>query len=119
VIHDVGERPGALPLLQYALTELFERRSERMLTLEAYHASGGVPGALARRADQIYDGLTAPQQEAARQLFLRLATPGEGAEDTRRRVHLTELETWDLRLEASMSARGATSLQPPASSLIE
>ncbi len=91
IIQDVGEQPGTLPLLQYALTELFERRAGRQLTLAAYRASGGVLGALGRRAEAIYSGLPAPEQETARQLFLRLVTLGEGTEDTRRRAHLAEL----------------------------
>jgi len=93
IINDVGEQPGALPLLQYALTEVFERRSGRTLTLTPYNASGGVLGALARRAEEIYLGLSAAQQAATRQLFLRLVTLGEGMEDTRRRVRRTELAT--------------------------
>lgn len=92
IIRDVGDQPGTLPLLQYALTELFERRDGRMLTLTAYHESGGVTGALARRADEIYDSLDESGREASRQLFLRLITLGEGVEDTRRRVRLSELE---------------------------
>ncbi|HMA38310.1 MAG TPA: hypothetical protein VKY74_27935, partial [Chloroflexia bacterium] len=91
--HEVGGQPGALPLLQYALTELFERRVGRLLTLAAYRASGGVLGALARRAEEIYTGLAAPDQELARQLVLRLVTLGEGVEDTRRRVPRPELES--------------------------
>src|SRR5438552_12746275 len=92
VVKDVGEQPGALPLLQYAMTELFERRVGKMLTLEAYRQSGGVLGALARRADEIYAGLNDEEKEATRQLFLRLVTLGEGVEDTRRRVRTSELE---------------------------
>jgi len=42
-------------------------------------------GALARRADKIYSGLNSAAQQLTRQLFLRLVTLGEGAEDTRRR----------------------------------
>jgi WD40 repeat protein/class 3 adenylate cyclase len=91
MIKDVGEQPGSLPLLQYALTELFERRSGRTMAVEAYNATGGVSGALTRRADEIYEGLGAEEQEGARQLFLRLITLGEGAEDTRRRVRRAEL----------------------------
>ncbi|HJZ46056.1 MAG TPA: protein kinase [Roseiflexaceae bacterium] len=91
IVSDVGEQPGALPLLQYALTEVFARRSGRTLTLTPYVASGGVLGALGRRAEEIYGGLSAVEQEAARQLFLRLITLGEGVEDTRRRVRRTEL----------------------------
>ena len=49
-------------------------------------------GALARRADEIYAGLNEEEREAARQLFLRLVTLGEGVEDTRRRVRTAELD---------------------------
>jgi WD40 repeat protein/class 3 adenylate cyclase len=93
IIKDVGEQPGALPLLQYALTELFERRDgqSNTMTVAAYRESGGVLGALARRADELYEGLSEAEREACRQLFLRLITLGEGVEDTRRRVRRAEL----------------------------
>jgi WD40 repeat protein/serine/threonine protein kinase len=91
IIADVGEQPGALPLLQYALTELFERREGNLLTLSAYQNSGSVLGALARRADELYNSLDTKGQEAARQLFLRLVNIGEGTEDTRRRIRTVEL----------------------------
>lgn len=91
IVADVRAEPGALPLLQYALTEVFERRDGRFLTLEAYQNSGGILGALARRADEIYQEFSKEQQAVTRQLFLRLVTLGEGAEDTRRRVHRSEL----------------------------
>ena len=91
ILADVRAQPGALPLLQYTLTELFEHRQGLIMTLAAYRASEGISGALARRADAIYDGLDAIGQAAARQLFLRLVAVGDGAEDTRRRVRLAEL----------------------------
>ncbi|MBC8098695.1 MAG: hypothetical protein H7Y11_04590, partial [Armatimonadetes bacterium] len=91
IVTDVREQPGALPLLQYALTELFERREGRSLTLAAYNNIGGTMGALARRADELYAGLGKDGQEAARQMFLRLVTLGEGTEDTRRRIFQSEL----------------------------
>jgi hypothetical protein len=72
LVADVSDEPGALPLLQYALTELYERREGSTLTADAYRAIGGVSGALAGRAEEIYDGLGEHAQEAARQLFLRL-----------------------------------------------
>jgi WD40 repeat protein/DNA-binding SARP family transcriptional activator len=92
MVADVGEQPGALPLLQYALTELFERRDGQRLTLAAYHEMGGVLGALGRRAEEIYQSLDKAEQDTTRQLFLRLVTLGEGVEDTRRRVLRSELE---------------------------
>jgi WD40 repeat protein/serine/threonine protein kinase/DNA-binding XRE family transcriptional regulator len=93
IVRDVAEQPGALPLLQYALTELFSRRIGRVLPLAAYVATGGVASALAQRADALYTQLDASGQARARQLFLRLVTPGDGVEDTRRRVRRSELET--------------------------
>jgi WD40 repeat protein len=89
---DVEDQPGSLPLLQYALTELFERREGRMLTNQAYQQIGGVLGALGRRAEEVFAALDSQDKEIARQLFLRLVTLGEGAEDTRRRVLQSELE---------------------------
>jgi WD40 repeat protein/serine/threonine protein kinase/DNA-binding SARP family transcriptional activator len=92
IVADVHEQPGALPLLQYALTELFERREGRVLTATVYQEIGGVMGALGRRAEEVYQGLGQEGREAARQLFLRLVTLGEGTEDTRRRALRAELE---------------------------
>jgi WD40 repeat protein len=91
IVGDVSKQPGALPLLQFALTELYERREGRSLTIAAYQAIGGVSGALARRADELYESLDAASKEAARQMLLRLVTLGESAEDTRRRILQSEL----------------------------
>jgi WD40 repeat protein/class 3 adenylate cyclase len=104
LVADVSDEPGALPLLQYALTELFERREGSTLTGDAYRAIGGVSGALAGRAEEIYGGLGEQSQEAARQLFLRLVTLGEGAEDTRRRVERTELASMEVDQDALAEA---------------
>jgi hypothetical protein len=91
IVADVNEQPSALPLLQYALTELFERREGRHLTRKAYQRVGGVRGALGRRAEEVYAGLDKAGQTATRQLFLRLVTLGEGVKDTRRRISQAEL----------------------------
>lgn len=92
ILADVADQPGSLPLMQYALTELFDQRDGDRMTPAVYEAIGGVTGALGRRADEIYEGLDPAGQEAARQMFLRLVTLGEGIEDTRRRVLRVELE---------------------------
>ncbi|MCA9998869.1 MAG: WD40 repeat domain-containing protein, partial [Anaerolineales bacterium] len=91
IVADIQDQPGSLPLLQYALTELFERRDGNRLTKATYAEIGGVLGALGRRAEEIYAQLHEPDQQLARQLFLRLVTLGEGVEDTRRRVLQSEL----------------------------
>ncbi|NUM47616.1 MAG: protein kinase, partial [Anaerolineales bacterium] len=93
IANDILEEPGALPLLQFALTELFEHRQGRRLTHEAYQEIGGVRGALRRRAEKVFSNLTPVEQVTAKQIFLRLVTPGEGREDTRRKVLRAELDT--------------------------
>ena len=100
MLADVAEEPGALPLMEYALTELFERREGRVLTLAAYREIGGVAGALGRRAEELYAGLDEAGAEAARQLFLRLVSLGEGVEDTRRRAPRSEIASLDVDQQA-------------------
>ena len=101
IIADVATQPGALPLLQYALTELFDQREDSTLTLDGYRRIGGVSGALSRRAEALYGRLTRSGQEATRQLFLRLITVGrEGGDDTRRRVLRSELTSLEVDVEA-------------------
>mgnify|MGYP001416616908 FL=1 len=91
IITAVSKQPGALPLLEYALTELFEYQTDGLLTHQAYVELGGVIGALSKHADALYADLSPGQQYTAQQLFLRLVTLGEGVEDTRRRVLYCEL----------------------------
>jgi WD40 repeat protein/DNA-binding SARP family transcriptional activator len=92
LVDDAGNEPGALPLLSTALTELWDHRDGRRLTLEAYAESGGLRGAVARIAERAYGELDEADRMAARVLLLRLAGPGEGDAVTRRRVPLAELD---------------------------
>ncbi|HSJ74007.1 MAG TPA: hypothetical protein VK904_06795, partial [Miltoncostaeaceae bacterium] len=93
ILTDVADRPGTLPLMEHLLVEVWQRRRGRTLTLEAYAASGGVEGALARRANAIYGAMSPQRQAVARRVLLRLTQPGEGTEDTRRRATRGELVT--------------------------
>ena len=92
IVAEMSEHPGALPLLQFSLAELWERRDGRRLSLRAYDASGGIVGAVGRRAEELVRGLDAYGREVTRQLFLRLVELGEGTPDTARRVALAELQ---------------------------
>jgi WD40 repeat protein/DNA-binding SARP family transcriptional activator/class 3 adenylate cyclase len=107
MIADVANQPGALPLLQYALTELFERRDDRNLTLPVYREIGGVAGALSARADRIYEATDPEGRRAIKQVFLRLITLGEGRQDTRRLVTRSELDSLEVDQEAIGGVLGA------------
>ena len=89
---DVAAHPGALPLLQYAMTDIFDRCRDPVLTLDAYRSAGGILGALSRRASDLYEGFDATEQDAAYRLFLRLVTVTNDDEIVRRRVGRDELE---------------------------
>ena len=91
IVTDVADRAGALPLLQYTLTELFDGRRGQVIELASYRQLGGVSAALARRAEALYDELDGPAQRLTRQLFLRLVALGDGGEVARRRVLRLEL----------------------------
>jgi energy-coupling factor transporter ATP-binding protein EcfA2 len=85
ILDDVGLEEGRLPLLQFALKETWGKREGDKLTAEAYTEVGGVAGAIEKTAEDAYERLTPTQKDAARRLFLRLVTPGEGQADTRAR----------------------------------
>ncbi|MDT0547458.1 NACHT and WD repeat domain-containing protein [Streptomyces lonegramiae] len=91
IVEEVVDEPGGLPLMSHALLETWRRRRSRALTVESYEAAGGVHGAIALTAERVYGELSEEQAEAARRIMLRLITPGEGAQDTRRPVDREEL----------------------------
>jgi len=91
LVQDVRRQPGALPLLQHALLELWNKREGRRLTVKAYQEIGKLEGALQRRADVTLKAFSQDEQELCRRTFLRLTQPGEGTEDTKRRVSMQEL----------------------------
>ena len=103
LITDVVGRPGALPLFQYTLTELFDRRVGDTLTLDSYRAVDGVRGALTRRADDLYAEMDPEQQTAAKQLLLRLVTIADNDEWGRRRVPASEIVSLAVDLVALQS----------------
>jgi WD40 repeat protein/DNA-binding SARP family transcriptional activator len=98
LMREVGDAPGALPLLSHALLETWRRREGRMMTLAGYQASGGVAGALSRTAESAFRQFSGREQAIARNIFLRLTELDENAGDewlpefyTRRRASLSEL----------------------------
>ena len=94
ILHDVGNEQGCLPLLQFGLTDLWEKRDQKkhQLTLEQYGAMDGVIGALDRHTEQIYslqEGTNKQrdtgEKEWIKRIFLRLVRTGESVKDTRQR----------------------------------
>jgi len=107
ILDDVSGEPGAMPLLQHALLELWNRRHGRWLRADEYRALGGVQQAIARTADTIYNKLESADRERMRAIFLRLtrlddgSQGSEGQRDTRRRVRFAELASAGAELAAT------------------
>lgn len=91
ILQDVGQEPGNLPLLSHALLETWQRRRGRTLTLSGYREAGGVRGAIAQTAENVYTAATPPNKNLIRKIFLELTELGEGAQYTRRRVAKSNL----------------------------
>jgi transcriptional regulator with XRE-family HTH domain len=99
LLFEAQGEPGALPLLEFSLAQLFERRSDHTLTLQTYQEMGGMRGALAQHAEETYTSLPSDEhRRLARTLFLRLIEPGVTEQDTtRRRAPLCELQLTDAK----------------------
>ena len=96
LVDDIAGVTGGLPLLSTALVDLWERRDGRLLTLGAYEQTGGVRGAVARRAEKALAQLSSEDQDIARRILLRLvAAPVAEEAPTRRRAARAELDEDD------------------------
>jgi hypothetical protein len=92
ILDDVGDEPGNLPLLEFVLRELWDKRHGRILLNESYDAIDGLQGAVASKADELLNGLSSAEQKILQRIFLRIVRPSaESGLDTRRRAAFTEL----------------------------
>jgi WD40 repeat protein len=89
LLDDAALEPGALPLLQETLFQLWGQRRHRLLVLADYRALGdgaenGLAAAVEQHADFVLGRLTSEQKVIAFRILLRLVNFGEGRADTRR-----------------------------------
>lgn len=95
LVGSLATEPAALPALQFVLYELAEHGSSGPMTLEGYRALGGIEGAIAARAEQLYLSLEDRERSLVRELFERLVVVGPDGEPTRRRATRDELASAD------------------------
>ncbi|MGK7905852.1 MAG: hypothetical protein AB4040_01285 [Synechococcus sp.] len=113
LIEETKGREGALPLLQFALTQIWEGMAKGIDSSQTLNEIGGVGGALAGEAQRIYDSLGEREQEIAKRIFLGLVQLGEGSRDTRRRAVVDSLLShrdkpeWAKQVIEKFSSRGA------------
>ncbi|CCI37385.1 nSTAND1 domain-containing NTPase [Microcystis aeruginosa] len=98
ILEDIKQEPGFLPLLEFALTQLWQKRDEAkyQVTLDAYQAIGRMEGALNCHADKVYQyrdyeeekpvkERTEAEKALIKRIFLNLLQIGDGEKDTRLR----------------------------------
>jgi transcriptional regulator with XRE-family HTH domain/tetratricopeptide (TPR) repeat protein len=96
LVIDAGAEPGTLPLLQFALAQLWQRQTAGLLTHSAYDEIGRLSGAVSNRAEAVFRGLSSTQQEAARGLLTSLVHLADDTDaHTRRRLPLAEIYSQD------------------------
>jgi WD40 repeat protein len=95
---DSQPEPGDLPLLEFALTQLWAQQRDGRLTYQAYEIIGQVRGALTRHADAVFARLTTEEQARLPAVLVQFVHLWVGAEDTRRLATRNELgeEGWRL-----------------------
>jgi len=95
IINDMEGEPGSLPLMQFALKDLFDSQQEKggviALTLDDYLQRGGIRKSLERHADKTFTEFNAEEQELTRSIFSGLIEIGRGVQDTRRTANFDEL----------------------------
>jgi eukaryotic-like serine/threonine-protein kinase len=89
MIQHLASTTGALPLLQFCATKLWDLRdvANKVLTRKAYNEIGGVAGALAAHADAVMKKVAGQSHAMVRAIMLRMVTP----ERTRAIVGMDEL----------------------------
>lgn len=82
---------GALPLVSHALLATWQRRTDSALTVDGYERAGGIQGAIARTAENVFARLYPAEQRTIRRILSRLVVVADGAGATRRRTSRTAL----------------------------
>ncbi|MBL1129478.1 MAG: hypothetical protein D8M54_13340 [Chloroflexi bacterium] len=91
LVSDVLGEPAALPLLQFTLLKLWEKRERNRVTWQAYTELGGGRDALANSADRLYNNLNPAEQRIARRILLKMVRPTQGLDVVRNRIQRQQL----------------------------
>lgn len=92
LLHDTVDRPGDLPLLEFALEQLWAKRTRSgVMTKQIYEDMDGLNKAIVTHAEAAYRRLTPEEREAVPGVFGALVHVGEVRTDLRRRARLAEL----------------------------
>jgi eukaryotic-like serine/threonine-protein kinase len=100
-------QPDALPLLQHTLHTLFERCKDSIMTFDAYHEIGGLEGAIAHRAEEVFIGLSPAAQNSLGRVLSLLAVIESDSENVsaRHALHTALTDDAGVLVDAFIQAR--------------
>lgn len=104
IVRDAADEPGRMPLVEFALTRLWDQRERSMLTHAVYQDLGGIAGALAGYAeDSFHAAVREDELPLAQALFVQLARPADQGGYTRRPAPVADMDPAALALARRLS----------------
>ncbi|MFF5512731.1 hypothetical protein ACFY4Q_31830 [[Kitasatospora] papulosa] len=104
IVRDAADEPGRMPLVEFALTRLWDQPERSMLTHGAYQDFGGIAGALAGYAEDSFRAVVREDEiPLAQALFVQLARPADQGGYTRRPAPVTDMNPAALALARRLS----------------
>lgn len=101
MVRAVADQPGALALLSFTASKIWELRDRRFhfLTRSAHDAVGGVGGALAHHAEAVLNAMEPPERALVRDVFRALVT-ADGTRAVVTRRELVQILRHDVHAES-------------------
>ena len=93
IIDEIENEAGQLPLLEFALDQLWTNKKGRVITHEVLDEMKSISHSISHYADKIYN--ETDDKESIKKVLIKLVNPGSGTEDTRRIASLDEFSQTD------------------------
>lgn len=122
MLDDIGDEPGNLPLLEFALALLWEKQQTRELTHSAYEALGRAAGALSGYAERVYnESVSDDERDSTRRVLTQLVRIDEAAVPTRRMARRAEFDEprWTVAQRLAATRLVVTGRSPAGDETVE
>ena len=94
IVKEITNQAGQLPLLEFALKELWETKVGRVISFESLKKIGGISHSISHYADDVYE-CHLENQDSIKRILINLVTIGRGTEDTKKVAKIEEFKDKD------------------------
>ncbi len=105
ILEDIKNEKGQLPLLEFALTQLWNIQDNSIIGHSALESLGGVLASLGEYAESVYRTLDDDEKDSVRRIMAQLLYPGQGKEDTRQIALLNNFSLGDQRVITKLATK--------------